>query len=224
MATRNGFVTEAIIDRSADKRELLETLDALCPPHTIFASNTSSLVLRNIGQNIARKDKLVLTYYFAPPHIVPGVEVAGSDDTSTESYEITCALMESIKKVPIRLRREKSGYLINRIQAAMMKEALALWSEGMATAEDIELGCITTFGFRMPHEGPFMHYDIAGIWRWPTDARNVNAIEDEKIRAKMSDGKPWFVDPDPQGFDEVVQKRDREYIERLKRLYGGFGG
>lgn len=222
LASQSDFITEAIIDRSADKCELLVKLDALCPAHTIFASNTSNLVLSDIGQDIVRKDKLVLTHYFAPPHIVPGVEVAGSSETSPESYEITCALMEVIKKVPIRLQREKSGYLINRIQAAMMREALELWSEGMASAEDIELGCVTTFGFRMPHEGPFMHYDIAGIWRWPTDARNVDAIEDPKIRAKMSDGKPWFVDPEK--FDEAVEVRDREYIERLKRLYGGFGG
>lgn len=223
LAAQSDFITEAIVDRAPDKRALFKTLDDLCPPHTLFASNTSNLVLSDIGQDIARKDKLVLTHYFAPPHIVPGVEVAGGPETSEESYELTCALMEAVKKVPIRLRGEKSGYLINRIQAAMMREALQLWSEGMATAEDIELGCITTFGFRMPHEGPFMHYDIAGIWRWPLDARNVDAIDDPKIHAKMSDGTPWFVDPDPQKFDEAVERRDREYIARLKNLYGGLG-
>jgi hypothetical protein len=125
--------------------------------------------------------------------------------------------MTRLKKIPIRLRKELPGYLLNRIQRAMSREALKLWAEGMASAEDIELGIISTFGFRMPHEGPFRHYDLAGIWKWPADARGLGAIEDDKIRERMAQGTPWFVDPDH--FDEAVEKRDREYIRRLKALY-----
>ena len=58
----------------------------------------------------------------------------------------------------------------------MYREAIQLWAEGMATAEDIELGITSTFGFRMPHEGPFKHYDLAGIWKWPEDVHNPSAI------------------------------------------------
>jgi 3-hydroxyacyl-CoA dehydrogenase len=62
--------------------------------------------------------------------------------------------------------------LLNRIQWAMSREASRLWAEGVATAQDIELGITTTFGFRIPHEGPLKHYDLAGIWKWPEDVRN----------------------------------------------------
>ncbi len=91
----------------------------------------------------------------------------------------------------------------------------------MATAEDIELGITATFGFRMPHEGPFKHYDLAGIWKWPEDVRKPSASENEKIRQRMSQARPWFVDP--ERFDEAVERRDREYIRRLKELYWSKG-
>ena len=217
LAGQSDFVTEVIIERLPDKQALFSQLDQLCPPHTIFASNTSRLVLSDIGAGIGRQDKLVLTHYFAPPHIVPGVEVAKGPGASEETFELTCELLSSARKIPIRLYKEKSGYLLNRIQAAIWEEATQLWAEGMASAEDIELGIISTFGFRMPHEGPFLHYDVAGIWKWPEDVRNPQAIENEKLREQMLKGEPWFLDP--ATFDEAVEKRDREYIRRLKELY-----
>ena len=216
--TKNSdFITEAIVERSQDKRELFNKLDKLCPRHTILASNTSGLVLSDFGSDVERQDKLVITHYFTPPHIVPGVEVAKGPGTSDETFDITCDLMESAKKIPIRLCKELPGYLLNRLQGAMNREALRLWAEGMATAEDIELGVVSTFGFRMPHEGPLRHYDLAGIWRWPKDVRGPRSIENEKIRERLAEGKPWFVDPEK--FDEALEKRDREYIRRLKELY-----
>lgn len=217
LAEQSDFVTEAIIERAQDKRSLFKRLDVLCPPHTIFASNTSRLVLSDIGAGVERQDKLVLTHYFAPPHIVPGVEVAKGPGATDETFEITCDLMTRVKKIPIRLHKEQPGYLLNRIQGAMYREAARLWAEGMASAEDIELGIISTFGFRMPHEGPFMHYDLAGIWKWPEDVRNPRAIENEKLRERMLEARPWFVDP--AAFDEAVERRDRAYIRRLKALY-----
>ena len=222
LAGQSDFVTEAIVERLPDKQALFKRLDELCPPHTILASNTSRLVLSDIGAHIGRQDKLVLTHYFAPPHIVPGLEVAKGPGATEETFEITCELLSSARKIPIRVRGEKSGYLINRIQHAMAREASQLWAEGMASAEDIELGIVSTFGFRMPHEGPFLHYDLAGIWKWPEDVRNPRAIENEKLREQMLKAQPWFLDP--ATFEEAVEQRDREYIRRLKELYWKDGG
>ena len=222
LAARSDYITEAIVERLPDKQALFKRLDKLCPPHTILASNTSRLVLSDIGAHIGRQEKLVLTHYFAPPHIVPGLEVAKGPGTTDETFEITCELLSSARKIPIRVRKEKSGYLLNRIQHAMAREASQLWAEGMASAEDIELGIVSTFGFRMPHEGPFLHYDLAGIWKWPEDARNPRAIENEKLREQMLKAQPWFLDP--ATFEEAVEQRDREYIRRLKELYWKDGG
>ena len=217
VAKDSDFITEAIVERSRDKRELFNRLDKLCPRHTILASNTSGLVLSDFGSDVTRQDKLVITHYFTPPHIVPGVEVAKGPGTSDETYDITCDLMERSGKIPIRLRKELPGYLLNRLQDAMRGEALRLWAEGMASAEDIELGVVSTFGFRMPHEGPFRHYDLSGVWKWPEDIRSPRNIENEKIRNRLAEGNPWFINP--ERFDEALEKRDREYIRRLKELY-----
>ena len=224
VATQSDFITEVIVERLKDKQVLFKTLDQLCPSHTIIVSNTSGFVMSDIGADVKRQDKIGLTHYFAPPHIVPGVEVAKGPSTTDETYNIIYDLMKKVRKIPIRVRKELPGYLLNRIQGAMGREAARLWAEGVATAEDIELGIQSTFGFRMPHEGPFLHYDLAGIWKWSADIRTrrrrgsepPNEVA-EKISERMAEGKPWFVDPNR--FDEAVEKRDREYIRRLKELY-----
>ena len=217
LAPQCDFITEAIVDRSSDKRALFNQLDALCSPQTILASNTSSLVLSDFGSDVKRQDKIVLTHYFAPPHIVPGVEVAKGPGTSDETYDLTCDLMTAARKVPIRLKMERPGYLLNTVQRALGQAATDLWAEGMASAEDIELGIISTFGFRMPHEGPMKHYDLAGLWRWPEDVRGSWASANEQMKQRLANGKPWFIDPDR--FDEALGARDREYARRLKALY-----
>ena len=223
LGTQSDFITEAIVERLPDKQNLFRELDAMAPGHAIIVSNTSGFTMREIAEGVERKAQTGLTHYFAPPHIVPGVEVAKGPGMSEEDFELICSVLQKTGRIPIRLRKEEPGYLLNRIQGAAGREACRLWAEGMATPEDIELGVQTTFGFRYPHEGPFLHYDLAGIWKWPSDAgpkRSATGSEDEiaqKIRERMSEGKPWFLDPEK--FDEAVEKRDREFIRRLKVLY-----
>ena len=116
VAAQSDFITEVIVERLKDKQVLFNTLDQLCPPHTIIVSNTSGFVMSDIGAGVKRQDKIGLTHYFAPPHIVPGVEVAKGPGTSDETYNIIYDLMKKVKKVPIRVLKELPGYLLNRIQ------------------------------------------------------------------------------------------------------------
>ncbi|UCD09004.1 MAG: 3-hydroxyacyl-CoA dehydrogenase family protein [Dehalococcoidales bacterium] len=233
LAQNSEFITEAIVERSDDKRQLFNRLDSICPSETILASNTSWLILSDFASEVNRQDKVVITHYFAPPHIVPGVEVCGGPGTSQITYDITCQLMEKIGKIPIRLQKERTGHVINRLQDAMRHEANILWAEGVASAEDIELGIITTCGFRMPFEGSMKHFDIAGMWRWPKDVLENYAEKEadeswglstelvNKIRSRYAEGTPWFMDPDQ--YESEVEKRDRDLIRRLKALYRNNG-
>ena len=229
LSRNTNFITEAIVERSEDKRQLFNQLDSICPSETILASNTSWLVLSDFASSVKRQDKVVITHYFAPPHIVPGVEVCGGPGTSPETYNLTCQLMEKIGKIPVKLQKERTGHVINRLQDAMRHEANILWAEGVASAEDIELGIITTCGFRMPFEGSMKHFDIAGMWRWPKDVLENYAKKEadeswglspdlvSKIRSRYAEGTPWFMDPDQ--YESEVEKRDRDLIRRLKALY-----
>ncbi len=228
LAAGSDFVTEAIVERAGDKAELFSKLDELCGPKTILASNTSWLMLSDFAAGVNRQKKLVITHYFAPPHLVPGVEVGGSPRTSAETLRLTYDLMKAVGKVPVRVLKERPGHLLNTIQDAMRHEANRLWAEGVASAEDIELGIISTFGFRSPHEGPMKHWDVAGMWRWPADIRQSMAEaevagqaladdEREKIREQYASGRPWFVNS--ARVAEAVEARDRELARRLKALY-----
>ena len=225
LAAHSDFITEAIVERLADKQELFGALGRLCAPGCIVVSNTSRLQLSDIAVHFERKDQTGLTHYFVPPHIVPGVEVAKGPGTSDQTYEIMCELMRRTGRIPIPIRRELPGYLINRLTAALSREALRLWAEGVATAEDIELGVKSTIGFRMPFHGPFGHYDFSGAWRWPddpaADRRPLREPSEEvraKIQARMAEHRPWFHDPDR--IAEAAQVRDREFVRRRKALYG----
>ncbi len=229
LADQSDFVTEVIVERSADKKALFNKLDRLCSPKTVLASNTSWLTLTDFGSEVSRQEKLVITHYFAPAHLVPGVEVVRSPLTSDETFRLACDLMTAIGKVPIKVLQERPGSLINRIQDAMRHEANRLWAEGVASAEDIELGITSTFGFRSPHEGPFYHFDLAGMWRWPRDVREGIADAElegqngltretrDRIWAQYAEGQTWFVDPAKH--QEAVERRDRDFARRLKALY-----
>jgi 3-hydroxybutyryl-CoA dehydrogenase len=227
----NDFVTEVIIERLPDKQELFRKLDQMAPAQTIIASNTSTLLLGDIAKDVKRQDKVVLTHYFEPPHIVPAVEVAKGPRTSDETFDITYELMKKVKKVPIRVLKETSGYLLNSIQYAIWCEVLRLWAEGVASAEDIELGTISSYGFRNPTMGPVLQWDLSGGFRWPKEillnfADRTLACQPQmteelknRIRKRFASGEPWIIDP--KRLDELVEQRDREYVRRLKDLYWG---
>ena len=230
VAKSSDFITEAINEKVEDKRKLFNELDHQCMPHTIIVSNTSFLLLSEFGARVKRQDKIAITHYFVPPHIIPGVEVAGGPGTSEETFNITCDLMRKIKKVPIRVLKESPGCVVNRIQAALRREAFRLWAEGVATAEDIDLGVRATFGFRLPLDGPMTHYDLSGVWRWPEDVRIAWADKQfnsegyglseevaKKIKRHVAEGVPWIIDPNQ--FEVIKNKIEREYIHCLKEWY-----
>lgn len=230
------FITEAIVEKLSDKQELFNHLDKICKPQTIIASNTSSLQMGDIAKGVKRQDKVVLTHYFTPPHIVPGVEVAKGPGTTDETFNLTYDLLKNVKKTPVRVLKEfiipeLPGYLLNTMQRAMEGAAYRLWAEGVASAEDIDLGIKASFGFRNPHEGPFMHADFSAHFRWPADVQDrqvkktlampgLSEEARERLRKRFATGVgTWFIDPNK--FEEAEEVRDRQYARRLKELYWG---
>ena len=226
----NDFITEVIVERLLDKQELFNKLDKICPPQTIIASNTSGLVMSDIAKDVKRQGKIILTHYFDPPHIVPAVEVAKGPGTTDETFNLTYDLMKQVKKIPVRVLKELPGYLLNTIQGAMREMAYRLWAEGVASAEDIDLGIRASFGFRSPHEGPMMHIDLSGNWNRPKDILAMRAEKivsmpglseeaKEKLGKHLVQGTTWLLDPNK--IEEAIEVRDREYARRLKDLYWG---
>lgn len=156
------FVMEAIIEEKEAKKEIFATLDKVCPPRTILASNTSSLDIFKFVET-RRPDKVLMAHWFVPPHVVPLVEVVPGPQTGKETVDLVKALLIQVGKKPIVLSKFLPGFIANRLQGAMTREMLFLLDNGYATAEDIDVATKYSFGLRIPILGLAKKVDLAGV-------------------------------------------------------------
>jgi 3-hydroxybutyryl-CoA dehydrogenase len=157
------FVIEASPENLSLKQNLFAELDQYCSKEVILASNTSSLPISEIGKKAKEKQRLIITHWFNPPHIIPAVEVVRGETTSERVFQASYELMKRIGKRPIRVLKEVPGFLINRIQTAMFREILSLLEQGVAGPEEIDAGITESFGFRLAVLGPLKAGDMAGL-------------------------------------------------------------
>jgi len=156
------YILESVPDKYAAKKPVFKEMDALAPPDTIFASSSSGLLMSEIQTAVTRPQRCVLVHPFLPVHLLPLVEVVGGEQTMPQTVEITCRLMEKIGKAPVRLKKEVSGYIVNRLQAAVLREAMDLVAGGVASAEEVDQAFCTGMGMRDPFIGPLLRAHLAG--------------------------------------------------------------
>lgn len=157
------FVIESVAEELAVKREVFNKLDKLCPPYAIFASNTSGLSPTAIAEAVVRKDKFVVAHFWNPPHLVPLVEIIPGKDTSQDTVETTWNLMTRIGKEPVALKREALGFIGNRLQLALLREALYIVESGIATQEAVDSAIKYSLGRRLGITGIFESADLGGL-------------------------------------------------------------
>lgn len=176
------IVTECIPERLELKQKFFAQLEKLAPAHAVLASNTSSLALSDIGQLVKDQSRLIITHYFNPAHLLPTVEVVASPATSVKVVDWVCRLLSSVGKIPILLRKEIRGFIVNRIQAAMVREALFLVEQGITTAEELDCAIRGSIGLRLSVFGPFQVMDLGGLDVWAEVMRNLfPELNDERI-------------------------------------------
>ncbi len=157
------LVVEAVPERLELKQQLFADLDGFTPAHTILASNTSSFMPSQLAPKTSRPDKVLVTHYFNPPHLVPLVEVVRGPETSAKTTESVRALYEQIGKIPVVVQKERLGFIGNRLQNALFREALALVDEGVCSIEDLDTVMHTSIGRRWSVAGIFEVFDLAGL-------------------------------------------------------------
>jgi 3-hydroxybutyryl-CoA dehydrogenase len=157
------FVIESVAEDLAVKQAMFKQLDKLCPAHTIFATNTSGLSPTAVAEAVSRKDKFVVAHFWNPPHLVPLVEVVPGKHTAQSTVDLTWALMEKIGKKPVALKREALGFIGNRLQLALLREALYIVQEGIATAEAVDATVRYSLGRRYGVTGPLESADLGGL-------------------------------------------------------------
>lgn len=128
------FIIEAIPEVIELKWNLYQELELLIKTEAIIASNTSTFPISRLAEKTSFAERMIITHFFNPGHLVPLVEIVKHDQTKTEVVEATRELIKSIGKSPILLKREISGFVANRLQVALMREAFHLLKEGIASA------------------------------------------------------------------------------------------
>ena len=157
------LVIEAIVEDLAAKHTLLRLLNKFCSAETIIASNTSSFMPSRLAEVASRPDRLLVAHYFNPPYLIPLVEIVPGPDTSSETVMTVVGLLQQVGKKPVVLRKEAIGFVGNRLQFAMFREALAIVAAGIADPEAVDQVVRFGFGRRLAAAGPFEVFDLAGL-------------------------------------------------------------
>lgn len=162
------FVVEAVFEDLELKQQVFRDLDAVCPRHTILASNTSTFMPSLLASVTKRPDRVLVAHYFYPPSLLPLVEVVPSAFTSGETVDAVCEILRAAGKSPIVIRKEAVGFVANRLQFALQREALHIVEQGIATAQDVDIAVRDGFGRRLAVAGPF---EIAEPIGWDLELR-----------------------------------------------------
>jgi len=162
-AVRNAdYVQESVPDDYDFKKQVFKEMDVAAPDHTILASSSSGLLMTEIQKVVTRPQRCVLVHPVLPVYLVPLVEIVGGDQTSRETVSATYDFIKKLGKVPVLLKREVPGYIINRLQAALLREAIDLVDKDIASAEDVDKAFCMGIGLRDPIVGPFLRIHLAG--------------------------------------------------------------
>ena len=156
------YVQESVPDTYEIKKRVFEEMDSAAPAHAILASSTSGLLMTDIQEVATRPERCVLVHPMLPVHLIPTVEIAGGEKTSSTTVQEAREFMERMGKSPVVLRREVPGYIINRLQAALLREAIDLVDKGIASPEEVDKAFCRGIGLRDPIVGPFLRMHIAG--------------------------------------------------------------
>jgi 3-hydroxybutyryl-CoA dehydrogenase len=161
-ATDADLVIEAVFEDLPLKQRIFGELDLYCPKHTILASNTSSFLPSLLAGATGRPDKVLVAHYFNPPHLLPLVELVRGEETSEATVTTMHVLLTGIGKKPVVVQKEVFGFVGNRLQMALLREALSLVDQGVASAADVDAVVRYGFGRRLAAAGPFEVFEIAG--------------------------------------------------------------
>jgi len=154
------FVIEAVIENLDLKKSVFKELDALCAPHVILASNTSSMSLTEIAAATNRPEKVCGMHFFNPVPIMKLVEIIRGYSTNDETIDITTELAKKMGKITVEVKKDSPGFVVNRIMIPHMLEAIKIVEEGIASIEDVDIAVKGGLNYPM---GPFELMDLTGI-------------------------------------------------------------
>ncbi|HUL36972.1 MAG TPA: 3-hydroxyacyl-CoA dehydrogenase NAD-binding domain-containing protein [Thermodesulfobacteriota bacterium] len=223
---------EAVSENLDLKRTIFSDLERLTPPQTILCSNTSGISISLISEKLQFKERVVGTHFWNPPHIIPCVEVIKSQFGSDEVFHTVVELMKRVGKEPVRVLIDVPGFLGNRLQHALWREAISLVEKGIAEPEDIDRVVKYGFGLRLPFLGPLETADLAGLdltydvhqylfldlENRSTPSPLLKTLVDQKtIGVKAKKGFYHWTD---ESIKQIIQQRDEALLKITEVIKG----
>jgi len=231
-AKASEVIIEAVSEKLPLKQKIFAEIEEYVNSEAILCTNTSAISITEIAEPLRKRERLVGTHFWNPPHIVPCVEIIRSTYTSDEAFETAYEFMKNAGKRPVKVLKDVPGFLGNRMQHAIWREAMSLAQAGIATPEDIDAVVKFGFGLRMPFLGPLETADLAGLdlthdvhlYLFPflENAASPLPILESKLRdgklgAKSGEG---FHEWPPELVQEVIRKRDSILLKITKLVAG----
>ena len=219
------LVVETVTEDLALKQQIFADMERLARPDCALTSNSSSFPISEIAKGLKTQGRMMGLHFFMPAHLIPLVEVVRSVHTDIPTAEKVGAIMSALGKRPVQVKKDVIGFLGNRIQGALMREALWLIEQGVASPEDIDATVRLSFGFRYAAAGPIMQKEHSG-WDttcavakiiWP-DLNNADGpppvlqrnVDEGRIGFKTKAGFfPWN--------DESIAKERARYERALRK-------
>lgn len=219
------LVVETVTEDLALKQQIFADMEKLARPDCALTSNSSSFPISEIAKGLKTQARMMGLHFFMPAHLIPLVEVVRSVHTDIPTAEKVGAIMSSLGKRPVQVKKDVIGFLGNRIQGALMREALWLIEQGVASPEDVDATVRLSFGFRYAAAGPIMQKEHSG---WDTTCAVAKIIWPDLTNA---DGPPPVlqrnVDEGRIGFktkagffpwnDESIAKERARYERALRK-------
>jgi 3-hydroxybutyryl-CoA dehydrogenase len=157
------FVVEAVLEDLALKQKVFKTLDACCPGETILATNTSVMSITEIARDSQNRERIVGTHFWNPPHLLPLVEVVKGKYTSEATMDATFDILQHVGKHPVKVQKDVPGFVANRLQHALWREAISIVENGVADAKTVDECIKYSFGIRLPVLSPMENADMVGL-------------------------------------------------------------
>ena len=154
------FVIEAVLEDLDLKKQVFQEMDKLTRPEVILSTNTSSMSITEIAASTKRPDKVLGMHFFNPVPLMRLVEIIMGLETSDEAIKVTWALSEKLGKLPVLVKKDVPGFIVNRLMVPQCMEAIKIYEEGIASMEDIDKAVKTGLNHPM---GPFELMDLTGL-------------------------------------------------------------
>lgn len=156
------LVIEAVFENMDLKRQVFKNLEERCSKDTIFCTNSSVMSPSKISQDLKYRERFVGTHFWNPAHLIPLVEVIKSDATSDETAQTMMEIFESVGKKPVLCKKDVPGFIANRMQHALWREAVYIVEQGIADAKTVDDSVKYSFGLRLPQLAPLENADMVG--------------------------------------------------------------